>query len=399
MVTCLVTGAKGHTGSFLVQLLLSKGCKVIATDLPPRERSTLMTKETVFRTDFRYMNCEEWEGVTFIPADLTKKETLKPLFQCGKIDIIFHPASFYDYFALIDILRKINVEGLRNLLDTAEAECGGVIPRFIHWSTCGVYGEPPYAHDPVTKAPLPADETAPFNPPNAYSISKKEQEELIQQYRQRLGDKFPYTIIRSAPIYGPYQMYGAFHIMYMCNKMGHMVAPRVFPKYKQLMMPMIHVETLVEAAWFLSQTPASIGEAYNVIEDVLSQEEWMEFLYQALGITYTHIPIWWPLYKLFARIIRNYMEDQNKKARAWGIRPKIDLSMADYITHQYYFSNAKLKALGFKLKYNSYEGTIQTIRWYKDRGWLESESSDHIRPEVFEQLPIKPVILTEGGRK
>jgi nucleoside-diphosphate-sugar epimerase len=372
MAICLVTGAKGHTGSFLVKLLLEKGCKVIATDLPPRERSELMTKETVFRQDFQYMNCEDWDAVTFIPADLTQKETLRPLFKCGQIDIIFHPASFYDYFAELPILRKINVEGLRNMLDVSLEELGH-IPRFIHWSTCGVYGEPTYARESITKLPIAADETAPFDPPNAYSISKKEQEELLQEYRVRLGEKFRFTIMRSAPIYGPYQMYGAFHIMYMCNKMGHMVAPVVFPKHEKLMMPMIHVETLVEAAWFLSQNDKSVGEAYNIIEDSLTQEEWMEFMYQVLGITYTHVPIWWPLYKFSAKLIRNFVEDQNKKARAWGLRPKIDLSMADYITHQYYFSNAKLKALGFKLKYNSYDGTLQTIRWYKDHGWLESE--------------------------
>jgi nucleoside-diphosphate-sugar epimerase len=370
--TCLVTGAKGHTGSFLVKILLEKGYHVIATDLPPKERSTLMTKETVFRNDFQYMNCEEWPGVTFIPADLTNKESLRVLFRKEPIDIIFHPASFYDYFALIDILRKINVEGLRNLLDVALEELGK-IPRFIHWSTCGVYGQPKYEIDPKTKMSLPADETAPFDPPNAYSISKMEQELLLKDYQKKLGDAFPYTIVRSAPIYGPYQMYGAFHILYMCNKMGHMVSPIIFPKHKKLMMPMIHVETLVEAAFFLSQHDESIGEAYNVIEDNLTQEDWMEFMFQCLGITYTHIPIWRPLYDFAAKLLRNYVEDQNKFARKYGLRPKIDLSMADYITHQYYFSNKKLKDLGFHLKYNSYEGTMHTINWYKEHGWLESE--------------------------
>ncbi|MHA1730910.1 MAG: NAD-dependent epimerase/dehydratase family protein [Promethearchaeota archaeon] len=372
MTRVLVTGAKGHTGTFLVDLLLKKGCEVVATDLPPRERSALMTKEKVFRDDLRYMNIEEWEGVEFIPADLTDKESLRALFKGESYDVIYHPASFYDYFALIDILRKINVEGLRNFLDVIHEECGGKFPRFMHWSTCGVYGEPEYKRDRKTKMPFPSDETAPYNPPNAYSTSKMEQEILLKE----LGEEFdiPWTIIRPAPIYGPYQMYGAYHIFYMINKLGHFVRPSIYPKHHQLMMPMIHVETLVEAAWFLSQRDDTIHEAYNVCEDEVSSEEWLEFVCQALGVTYTHIPVPWFFYKGFAVWMDKMMKRKARKARAWGIRPKFDPSMSEYTTHNYFFSNAKLKALGFELKYTCYEGTIQTIRWYKDHGWLESEN-------------------------
>jgi nucleoside-diphosphate-sugar epimerase len=373
MPNALVTGAKGHTGSYLCQLLTDKGWDVVGTDLPPKKRKDLMKKETVFRTDLKYIDIETMKGVKFIPADLTDKESLRILFKQEKYDVIFHPASFYDYFALIDILRKINVEGLRNLLDIILEECDGIIPRFIHWSTCGVYGEADYKYDPKTKYPIAATEEAGFNPPNPYSISKMEQEQLITEYKQTLKDKFPYTIIRSAPIYGPHQMYGAFHIMYMFNKFGHMVKPSVYPRRKRLMMPMIHIETLVEAAYFLSQNEKSIGEIYNVIEDALPQEVWMEYLFNELGITYTIVPVLWGFYKFVAKLLYNMVLKQNKKAREYGIRPKIDLSMADYTTHQYYFSNQKLKDLGFKLKYDSYSGTRQTVRWYRDHGWLESE--------------------------
>jgi hypothetical protein len=57
-------------------------------------------------------------GVEFIAADLTKKETLYPLFDHDfEFDAIFHPASLYDYFAELDLLRKINVRGIENLLE------------------------------------------------------------------------------------------------------------------------------------------------------------------------------------------------------------------------------------------------------------------------------------------
>lgn len=380
MPTALVTGAKGHTGSFLVRRLLDDGYAVIATDLPPKERAVVMKKETVFRDDLAYLDVEAWAGVTFIPGDLTDKDSLRPLFEGDEVDVIFHPASLYDYFAQIGILRKINVGGLRNLLEVIH-EAYDTFPRFLHWSTCGVYGEPEYERDPETKAPLPADETAPYDPPNPYSISKKEQELLLKELAAPDAFDIPYTIIRPGPIYGPYQMYGMFHIFYMINKMGHFMRASVYPKHKRLMMPMIHVENLVNAAAFLATKDEAIGEAYNVAEDPVTQEDWMEYCYHLLGVTYSNIPIPWFLYKIFAKLIYNWERRENKKARKWGIRPKIDLSMADYLTHQYYFSNAKLKALGFEFKYGPLDGTRQTVEWYKEHGWLEREEN-HIARRV-----------------
>ncbi|MHA1821112.1 MAG: NAD-dependent epimerase/dehydratase family protein, partial [Promethearchaeota archaeon] len=286
----LVTGALGHTGTFLVNLLVKKGWKVVAMDLDPNRRKNIMKKETVFSNKFKYMSID-LPGVTFIPADLTDKESLRKLFtpENRDYDVIFHPASLYDYFAELDILMKINVDGLKNLLEVieeaykekAEQEGGEVkLPRFIHWSTCGVYGEPKYKKD-EKGFPIPADEDTDYDPPNNYSISKREQELALKEFAKRTN--LPYTIIRPAPIYGPHQTYGAFHIFYTVNKVGHMVLPIIFPKRKKLMMPMIHIEDLVEAAFFLWDKEEAIGETYNIVGDSTTEEDFMEFLYQELG--------------------------------------------------------------------------------------------------------------------
>ena len=44
----LVTGAMGHAGSFMVDLLVKEGWKVVATDLPTSKRKLLMTKEQIY---------------------------------------------------------------------------------------------------------------------------------------------------------------------------------------------------------------------------------------------------------------------------------------------------------------------------------------------------------------
>jgi nucleoside-diphosphate-sugar epimerase len=337
----LVTGALGHTGSFLVNLLADKGWDVVATDLESSRRKQLMKKETVFNENFKYMSIDR-PGVKFIAADLTDKESLKALFtpELKGYDVIFHPASLYDYFAELDILRKINVGGLNNLLEVMYETYGDKMPRFIHWSTCGVYGEPEYKTN--SKGYIqPAHEDAPYDPPNNYSISKKEQELALKSFSEK--HPLDWTIIRPAPIYGPYQTYGAFHIFIMLHNLGHMVLPLVFPKKHKLMMPMVHVEDLVNAALFLWDKKEAIHEAYNLVSDSATQEDWMEFCFQELGMQYTHVPIWWPVYKLCAKILFKWAEGEEAKARKKGIRPKFDLPMAGYILHQYYFSNEKIK--------------------------------------------------------
>jgi nucleoside-diphosphate-sugar epimerase len=369
----LVTGALGHTGSFLVKLLAGKGWDVVATDLQKDKRKEVMTKETVFNSKFQYMDISA-PNVKFISADLTDKESLKALFKddIKNYDAIFNPASLYDYFAPLDLLRRINVQGLKNLLEVIEEVYPkDKIPRFLHWSTCGVYGEPEYKKN-SKGFPLPSDETEPYNPPNNYSISKKEQELVLKEFASKTGLK--YTIIRPGPIYGPYQTYGAFHIFYMLYKLGHMVLPIVSPKQHKLMMPMVHVEDLVDAAYFLWDKKEAFAEAYNVVGDNVTQEDWMEFTFQELNLQYTHIPVWWPVYKMAANALLKFTEREEVKARKWKIRPKFDTPMAGYIVHQYFFSNEKIKKLGFKFRYgNPYEGTRQTIRWYIDHGWFEME--------------------------
>ena len=274
--TFLVDGAKGHTGTYLLKALLNHypHCNIVATDLPLERRGELMTKETIFSKRFGYMlKILEDPRIKFIPADLTDLDSLIPLFENQKYEVIFHPASLYDYFAELDMLRKINVNGTENLLEIICKTQDLEKLRFIHWSTCGVYGEPEYKYDQEGYV-IPADEKTPYNPPNNYSISKKEQEDILKEYMEVYNLKA--TIVRSAPIYGPYQTYGTYHILLMLKILGTGIVPLIFPKKKRLMLPSIHIEDLVDAAIFLANEEEAIGEVYNVIHDMVWTDEWLE---------------------------------------------------------------------------------------------------------------------------
>ena len=68
----LVTGAAGFMGSHLVEYLVSRGVRVRATARPRRDTSFFARL-----------------GVEYVPADLTRPETLPPLFA-GGVDRVFH---------------------------------------------------------------------------------------------------------------------------------------------------------------------------------------------------------------------------------------------------------------------------------------------------------------------
>ncbi|MHA1149396.1 MAG: NAD-dependent epimerase/dehydratase family protein [Promethearchaeota archaeon] len=395
---CLVDGALGHTGSFLVKFLLeSEQWHIVATDLAPEDRKKLMTKETIFSKELSYIDCRKWlgENLKYISADLTDKQSLKRLFSSDLLpegrknyDVIFHPASLYDYFAEYDLLHKINFGGLKNLLEVIAEHTKSTstkMPKFLHWSTCGVYGEPKYKKKRGYIYPI--NENSPFDPPNNYSVTKTEQEKLIFQWSNE-HPEFKWIIIRPAPIYGPYQTYGMYHIFYLIRKIGHMPLSLIHPKKKKLMMPMVHVEDLAKAAIFLAEKDEAVGEAYNLCGDPALQEHFMLYTYKTLSVPFTVIPIPWFFYKVMAKILLKMSVLKNKKAKRLGIRPKFDLPMAGYITHQYYFSNQKIKDLGFKFEYGDFKkGIYQTVNWYLDNGWLPSDGYELAKWVLTEPQP------------
>jgi len=352
----LVTGACGFVGTNMVEYLRSEGWEVVGTDLKRENHKKYYCEEGVLHPAY-WEGFVEKLGVKFIPADLTKKETLLPLFE-HKYDAIFHIASLYDYFAQWDVLFKVNVEGAKNLAQLA-LENG--VKRFIHWSTDGVYGE-------IKDGP--ADETCPFNPPNLYSKSKVEQEKsLWQLYKE---ENLPLTVIRPAPIYGPRHTYGTYHILYLQAKLGTGTIVSWYPKKSTLMMPSVHVEDLVRAALFLAEKDETLGEAYNVLSNCITQTEFMEFLAKALGLErVVRVPIPFFVYKLAAKVSLPLVRGVERTARKKGLRPKIDLPMVEYVTHQYWFSNQKIKDLGFKFIYEDpKKGFWNYIGWCKERGLL-----------------------------
>ena len=354
--TALVTGACGFVGTHMVSHLIQQGWDVIATDLDREDHGNYYCENGVLHPSYQKDAIGEYD-MEFIPADLTRKETLYPLFE-HRIDVIFNIASLYDYFALWDVLYKINVEGTRNLVEVA-VEKG--VRRIIHWSTEGVYGETPGE---------PVDEDFPKNPTNLYSKSKLAQENLLWDLHE--GKKIDLTILRPGPIYGPRHRYGVFHILYGVARLGVMIVPVIYPVSRTLMFPSVEVRDLVRAALFVAERDESCGEAYNLLSDPISQAELMELVCRQIGIDHIiKLPMPWPIYKALAAVLRKLVLAMDRNARKKNKRPKVDVPMIEYMTNQYWFSNEKIKNLGFKFIYQDpRKGLYEFIGYCKERGLL-----------------------------
>jgi len=327
MPMMLVTGACGFVGSHMVDLLLSREHHVIALDLQRNDA-------VIGRKD-----------VEFVQYDITKKEGFASIIK--DVDYIFHIAALFDYSASYEQLYKVNVEGTKNLLDAA---LKSDIKRIIIWSSGSVYGKP---------KEVPVKEETPLSPLNNYEKSKMEQERIALKYYEDYG--LPVTILRPAAIYGPYGKYGVSLMLFMLAK-GKLPAIPGPGKYKPAL---VHVKDVVNAAYFLHDKLNAVGEIYNICDEGrYTIEELLLAVADMLNIQIRkfHIPV--SLLYLIAALNKFY-------SKLTGKKPLIVKDLIRYLTYDSVLDISKIKGLGYKLLYpDTLVGLEETIKWYKEVGWI-----------------------------
>ena len=329
----LVTGACGFVGSHMLDLLIEREMKVRAMDLESADRGYV-----------------DKLGVEFIPADLTRKETLRPALD--GVDYVFHTASVFDYSAPWNLLYRVNVEGTRNLCEVALETNPEII---VHWSSGAIYGVP---------KELPTRETSPIKPSNNYEKSKWMQEQTAIEFHKKYG--LPVTVMRPASIYGPRSRYGAIIPILMLAR-GELQA---IPGSGKTMGAFVHVKDVIGSALFLAGKKEAIGESYNVADDShYTNEELLLYAAELLDVKI-------PKFHIPALVINLMAWWSEWKAKLGGKKPVLERDAVKYLFHDYWVDNSKIKELGYKLTYPDIkEGLKETIRWYKDEGWLSMEST------------------------
>jgi len=367
----IVTGAFGFSGSYVVKELLAQGRSVIATDL-----------EALIHDDDKRRVLEE-TGVDLdhpklqvVAADLLDAASLRALFQ-HPVARVFHPASLYDYSASLDRLRRINVDGTRCLLDEVRRHD---VQRFIHWSTCGVFGKPftvaegkrrnvPFNEASSSPKTAPPAAEGPEGTPlvNAYSVSKWEQEQMV--WREHRENGLPLTVVRPAPIYGPGSQYGHSGII---RAIASGLLPAIPADSKNFVTTSVHVQDVARFACFIAERENAVGEDYNIVDQsIISYHEFLHYIALLTGRPMIDLPL------LKNRWLRPVMVGT---AKAWTYLEKrfgvprlrvFEVQSAEYVASSYWLSNRKSLATGFEYDYPDVrEGLKDTVAWMTNQGWI-----------------------------
>ena len=310
-------------GSHLVEYLAAKGVKVRATARPRKDTSFF-----------------DRLGVEYIGADLTRPETLPPLFK-GGVDRIFHLGAICNFSTLYENLYPTNVLGVDRLTKLAlEAK----VKRYVHVGSTSVYGYykgTPFREDSVR------------DPKDSYGRSKRDGEDVVWK---RINEGLPAVITRPCTVYGPRCNDGAG------KAFSRPTAITAIPGSGKQLLSNIRAEDVAAAVEYLSLRDDAVGQAYNLAEDTYpSIEEALALAADAFGTkpASLHLPLW--LVKVAARV------DGFLSARKGKI-PDLEYDAVKYLYNDYVVDNTKIKKAGYTFIYPDFRESMRQMKeWYRSQ--------------------------------
>ncbi|MBU3918237.1 NAD-dependent epimerase/dehydratase family protein, partial [bacterium] len=314
--TTLVTGAAGFMGSHVVEHLAKKGVKVRATARP--------------RNDISFFDNL---GVEYVPADLTKPETLPPLFE-GDVDRVFHLGAICNLTTPFKELYPTNVAGVEHITTLAMRK---KVRCFVHVTSTTVYGQ---------YTGIPFKESANRNPTEDYGKSKKAGEDIVfTQIKKGL----PAIILRPCTVYGPRCNDGAGKAFSRPSTIS------AIPGNGKQLLANIRAEDVAEAIEFLSFKEDTIGEAFNIAENTTPTLE--EALTLAAELYKTKVPkLHLPLGIVKATALIDGLISGFKSKI-----PDLEYNAVKYLYKDYVVDNSKLAETGFQLRFPDFESSMRQL--------------------------------------
>jgi len=325
--SCLVTGANGFIGAFLVKALLQKNYKVTA----------LVRKSSDF---FRLKDLP----INYVHAELTEPDTLWG--KLGNFDYLFHIAGITKAKNKKDFF-QVNVLGTKNLLEVCVKENPN-LKRFVFISSQSAQGP--------NKTEKPLEENSPCHPITPYGESKLEAEKIVFSYK----DKFPVTIIRPPSVYG-----SSDPDLLTFFKFINFGIKLLFGK-RESYLSLCYVENLTEGIILAAESFRGINQIYFIADDkIYSWKEAEAVIQKILQKKAIYVKV--PKFVLFT--VAFLTENISKLL---GTPAALNKAKAKEFCQQYWLGNIdKAKnELGFNPKFNLEEGVVKTIKWYKENGWL-----------------------------
>ncbi|MFA6450038.1 MAG: NAD-dependent epimerase/dehydratase family protein [bacterium] len=317
----LVTGAAGFMGRHLIEYLARRGVRVRATARP--------------RKDTSYF---ENLGVEFIGADLTKPETLPPLFE-GDVDRIFHLGAICNFSTPYSALYPTNVLGV-DRITTLAMEAG--VKRYVHCGSTSVYG--PYTGKPFT-------EDTPRNPGDNYGRSKRDGENVLWK---KIEAGLPGIVTRPCTVYGPGCNDGAG------KAFSRPTSISAIPGDGKQLLSNVRAEDVAAAVDHLSYLDEAVGKAFNIADDSHpTLGEALTLAAKAFGMKPPALRLPIEIVKLIARV-DGFVSARNNKV------PDLEYDAVRYLCDDYVVDNTRLKATGFKFEYPDFKESMKQMgEWHK----------------------------------
>ncbi len=268
--TLFLTGATGLVGSHVVEEALARGHRVKAL-----VRSS---------SDTRWL---DERGVEKVAGDLEDAEALRRGVEGA--DWVFNCAAKVGDWGSLEEFRRLNVAALKLLLDAAS---DAKVARFVHVSSLGVYeGRDHFGTDETV--PIAAEAL------DGYTRSKVEAEALALSYVQGRG--LPLTVVRPGFIYGERDRT-------VLPKLLHSLRTGRFAYFGSgdQALNCIYAKNLVHALFLAAESPAAVGEVFNVTDGPrVSKKQFTGKVAELAGLKppRRRIPLWlaWTLAILLER--------------------------------------------------------------------------------------------------
>jgi nucleoside-diphosphate-sugar epimerase len=262
------------------------------------------------------------------------------------IDIVYHVGAEFRHENLSrSEMRKVNVDGTRNMLDAA-VKAG--VQRFIHCSTVGVHGD---VKDP------PANENTPYAPGDVYQQSKTDAERLVVQYANEA--RLPVVIFRPGGIYGPGDLRFLKLFKAIKNKRFIMLGSG------QVLYQVVYIDDLIEGILLCARNENAIGKTYILTGDEpATLNQLVKVIADAVGVRCTRLKL--PVMPVYlAGAVCELI------CKPFGINPPLYRRRVDFFRKTRSFDISKAKTeFGFEPRVDLRNGISRTAAWYRQEGLL-----------------------------
>lgn len=314
----LVTGASGFLGSHISEAAHEAGYDVHA----------LIRKTSSYR----------WLKHDWLNIHVSELDDRKTLFSILKdVDAVIHNAG-----TLWGAYHKVNTEGTRVV---AEESVKVGIKSFVYISSLAAGGS--------SKGPYAKDGGEPDNPISSYGHSKKAAEQLLYNLRGKLH----VVILRYPMIYGPRDTQG----LRLFKTFKIFINPSVGLRRRYI--SAVYVKDAALAAVRALFAPVGSGSCYNISDGA---DYTFNKLYKVVGKIWgrkaLRIPVPFDLIMFGAWLVNDFLKGKTAfnpdqmgmfRERYWLVSPERAIS-----------------ELGWEPQVDIYQGVKETVRWYKEKGWL-----------------------------